>query len=75
MADTPRVTTSERALIEDAVAAELSLMYGDDAEPSDTEIFDCLDFDLDPCSDNPGGHVWLGSCGETVCVHCGKVVG
>jgi len=70
-----RLTAAELIAIDEAVNAELNLMYGDDSEPSDTELFDCIGFDLDPCSDSLGGHVWLGSCGETRCIHCGKVVG
>jgi hypothetical protein len=70
-----RLTPAEIAIINDGVDAELAEIYGaDEAEPGDLE-FDLLDFDLSPCPDNPGGHVWLGSCGETVCIHCGKVVG
>ena len=69
------LSAGDLAIVNDAVEAELSLMYGDDAEPSDTELFDCLDCDFDPCPDNPGGHVYVGKCGETRCIHCKKIVG
>jgi hypothetical protein len=57
------------------VDAELTEVYGDDAEASDTVLFDLLDCDPDPCPGNPGGHLYVTRCGETVCAHCPKVVG
>jgi hypothetical protein len=63
------------AELDASLDGELSLIYGDDAEPSDTVLFDLLDSDPDPCPDHPGGHLYLGRCGETRCLHCGRVVG
>jgi hypothetical protein len=39
-------------------------------ETAETDEYACLD--CNDCAD-PGGHLFLTSCGETKCVHCGKV--
>ncbi len=69
-----RLTSAEITTIADGVDAELALIYGDEHEPGDME-FDLLDSDPDPCPDNPGRHLYLGKCGETRCLHCGRIVG
>lgn len=43
----------------------------DDANEAAGDDFACLD---DNDCDNPGGHLFRTSCGETKCLHCGLVV-
>ena len=60
--------------IQDDVDAELALIFGDDAEPSDTVLFDLLD--CAPCHESPDyQHSFIGKCGETRCRHCKRIVG
>ncbi len=78
-----RLTAAELAIVCDTVDAELNDIYGDDAEPNDTVLFDLLDDEReqpehsDPCPRRPQGlpHFFVGCCGETICIHCDKVVG
>jgi hypothetical protein len=75
MFDTSRTLSDHHLdLIRADIDAELALIYGDDGEPSDTVLFDLLDSDPDPCH-HPGGHVWVGKCGETRCLYCSRIVG
>jgi hypothetical protein len=59
----PQPTPLDRAAVTRFLAQEIAFeMRVDDPFGVDS---DCL---------SPAGHVFTGSCGDVVCVHCGKVV-
>jgi hypothetical protein len=60
----PRVTCLTLAFDDCSIVEEYDEQEFSGNEFDDMGEHDCI---------HDGGHLWLTSCGETKCVHCGKI--